>query len=44
MAKQIAAAETNIMPLMIAGVFYYAFNLIVATAMERLEKALSYYR
>ena len=44
MAKQIAAKETSIMPLMAAGVFYYIFNLIVAFAMERLEKALSYYR
>lgn len=44
MAKQIAAKETSIMPLMAAGVFYYIFNLIVAFAMERLEKALNYYR
>ncbi len=42
-AKQIAAAQTTIMPLMIAGVFYYIFNLIVAFIMERVEKALSYY-
>ena len=44
MAKQIAAKETSIMPLMAAGLFYYIFNLIVAFAMERLEKALNYYR
>ena len=44
MAKQIAAAETSIMPLMIAGVFYYVFNLVVAAAMEKLENAMSYYR
>ncbi len=44
LAKQIAAKETSIMPLMVAGVFYYIFNLIVASAMERLEKALNYYR
>lgn len=43
-AKQIAAKETNIMPLMAAGVFYYLFNLIVASAMEQLEKTLNYYR
>ena len=43
-AKQIAAAQTTIMPLMIAGVFYYVFNFIVALVMERVEKALSYYR
>ena len=44
MGKQIAAKETSIMPLMAAGLFYYIFNLIVAFAMERLEKALNYYR
>ncbi len=43
-AKQIAAKEANIVPLMVAGVFYYIFNLVVAVAMERLEKALNYYR
>lgn len=43
-AKQIAAKETTIMPLMIAGVFYYIFNLIVAVAMEKIEKAFAYYK
>ena len=43
-AKQIAAAETNIMPLFVAGVFYFVFNAVVAFAMERIEKKLSYYR
>ncbi len=43
-AKQIAAAQTTIMPLMTAGVFYYIFNLIVAVVMEKVEKAFSYYR
>lgn len=43
-AKQIGAAQTSILPLMAAGVFYYIFNLIVATVMETMEKKLSYYR
>ncbi|MDO4284945.1 MAG: amino acid ABC transporter permease [Eubacteriales bacterium] len=43
-AKQIAAKETNLVPLMVAGVFYYIFNLIVAWVMERMEKHYSYYR
>lgn len=43
-AKQIAAAQTTIMPLMTAGVFYFIFNLIVAIGMEKVEKAFSYYR
>jgi polar amino acid transport system permease protein len=44
MAKQIAAAETTIMPLMVAGLFYYVFNLAVATGMEKIEAKLNYYR
>ncbi len=43
-AKQIGAAQTSIMPLLAAGIFYYVFNLIVATVMEYIEKRLSYYR
>ena len=44
MAKQIAAKETSIMPLMAAGLFYYIFNLVVAMVMELFEKKLSYYQ
>ena len=43
-ARQIAAAQSSIMPLMVAGVFYYVFNLLVASSMERIESALNYYR
>lgn len=43
-AQEISAGSTSIMPLMVAGVFYYIFNLIVATAMEYLEKRFAYYR
>ena len=43
-AKQIAAAQTTFMPLFVAGVFYFIFNAVVAFAMERIEKKLSYYR
>ena len=43
-AKQLAAAQTTIMPLFVAGVFYFIFNAVVAFAMERIEKKLSYYR
>lgn len=42
--KQIAAAETTILPFVVAGVFYYVFNAFVAWIMERLEKKLNYYR
>lgn len=43
-AKQIAAKETSIMPLMAAGVFYYIFNLAVASFMEYMEKRMNYYK
>ena len=43
-AKQIAAAQTTIMPLFVAGVFYFIFNAVVAFVMECIEKKLSYYR
>ena len=44
MAKQIAAKDASIMPLMVAGLFYFVFNAIVAFVMDRFEKKLSYYR
>mgnify|MGYP003379997358 CR=1 FL=1 len=43
-AKQIGAAQTSVVPLLAAGVFYYIFNLVVASFMEYLEKKTSYYR
>ena len=43
-AKQIAAAQTAFIPFVVAAIFYYIFNLVVAVAMERLEKKLSYYQ
>lgn len=42
-AKQIAAAEASISALLIAGLFYYVFNVVVAFLMARLEKRLDYY-
>lgn len=43
-AKQISAKEASVMPLMVAGVFYFIFNYVVAFVMEMIEKKLSYYR
>ena len=43
-AKQLAAAQAPIVPLMIAGLYYYVFNLIVSFVMERIEKHYAYYR
>lgn len=44
LAKQIAAANTSMVPFVAAGIFYYIFNLIVAGVMAEIEKKLSYYR
>ncbi|MEA4971816.1 MAG: amino acid ABC transporter permease [Candidatus Metalachnospira sp.] len=44
LAKQIAAAKTTMMPLFVAGIFYFVFNAVVAFVMETIEKKLSYYR
>ena len=44
MAKQIAAKEASLMPLMAAGVFYYIFNFIVAIICKKVEKHFDYYK
>lgn len=44
MAKQLSASESNIMPLFVAGVFYYIFNLIVSFVMSKIEKKMNYYQ
>lgn len=44
LAKQIAAKVTNLMPFIIAGVFYYIFNFVVAALSEYIEKKMNYYR
>ena len=43
-AKQIVAAQGTVVPLIVAGLFYYIFNYVVAYAMERVEKKFSYFR
>lgn len=42
-AKQIAAADASIAALLVAGIFYYVFNVIVAFVMEYLERRMDYY-
>ena len=44
LAKQISASQTSFMPFVIAGIFYFVANYAVAFLMERIEKALNYYR
>ena len=42
-AKQIAAADASIAALLVAGIFYYVFNVLVAFVMARVENKLDYY-
>ena len=43
-AKQIAAKETSFTPCIVAAVFYFVANYVVAFVMERIEKAFDYYK
>jgi polar amino acid transport system permease protein len=43
-AKALASAQANVVPYIVAAVFYYVFNFVVAFLMERVEKAMNYYR
>ena len=43
-AKQLASAQASMVPFIAAGLFYYIFNLLVALAMEWVEKKFSYYQ
>ena len=44
MAKAFASAQTSMVPYIVAGIFYYVFNFIVASTMEWFEKKLSYFQ
>ena len=44
LTKQLVAAQSSMMPFVVAAVFYYIFNLLVAMFFDHVEKKLSYYR
>ena len=44
LAKQIASSQTTMVPFVVAAVFYYVFNLLVAVIMDKVDKKLNYYR
>lgn len=44
LTKQLVAAQSSMIPFVVAGVFYYVFNLLVAIFFDHLEKKLGYYR
>ena len=41
--KEIANSQTSFLPFVVAGVFYFVFNLIVDFVMGRVEKRMDYY-
>ena len=44
LAKQISASQVSFTPFVIAGVFYFLANWLVAFIMKRIEKSLDYYK
>ncbi|MDR1358881.1 MAG: amino acid ABC transporter permease, partial [Coriobacteriales bacterium] len=42
-AKAIVSSQGSLLAFLIAGIFYYVFNALVAFIMERVEKAFAYY-
>ena len=42
--KQLVASQSSVIPFIVAGIFYYIFNLIVAVFFDYLEKKMDYYR
>lgn len=43
-AKALSSSQVSMIPYVAAGVFYYVFNLLVASVMEFVEKKFNYYR
>ena len=44
LAKQISASQTSFVPFVVAGVFYFVANYVVAFVMERIEKSMDFYK
>jgi polar amino acid transport system permease protein len=44
LARKIASSQATLVPFVVAGVFYYLFNFVMAWVMERCENSLSYFR
>ena len=43
-AKALASSQVSMVPFVAAGLFYYIFNLLVASFMEYAEKKMNYYQ
>ena len=44
LAKQISASQASFTPFIIAGIFYFVANYVVAFIMKRIEKSMDYYK
>lgn len=44
LTKQLVASQSSMVPFAVAAVFYYIFNLVVASFYDWVEKKLDYYR
>ena len=44
LAKQISASQTSFLPFIVAGVFYFVANYVVAWVMKMIEKSMQYYK
>ncbi len=42
--ERIAASQTSMLPYLVAAIFYYVFNLLVAGVMSLVEKKMNYYK
>lgn len=42
-ARQLASAQSSVLPYLGAAIFYYVFNLLVAVLMAKAEKRVAYY-
>ena len=43
-AKALASSQVSVLPFVVAGVFYYIMNYVVAWIMEGFEKRMNYYK
>lgn len=44
MAQKQASYKTSIMPIVVAGLFYYIMNLVMSVMFSKVEKKLDYYK
>ena len=43
-AQTISARQFSVLPIFVAGAFYFVMNWVVSISFEKLERRLDYYR